>query len=62
VQVDRLDVAYDDYPYKSWSLQRLVTGTDVAAYGVTEVTELGYLLFAVCRLGLLRPLTTSTIL
>jgi hypothetical protein len=55
VQADRLDIAYNDYPYKtSWSLQRLVTGTFVAAYGFDGVTELGYLLFVVFRLGLSR--------
>jgi hypothetical protein len=53
VQADRLDVAYDDYPYEaSWSLQSLVTGTVVAAYGFDKVTELDYmLLICCCRLS-----------
>ncbi len=42
VDIYRLDVAHDDYPYEtSWSLQSFMIGNVVTPSGLKEVTESG---------------------
>jgi hypothetical protein len=53
---NRLDIAYDDYPYKtSRSLHNLTTGASVTVSGLIDVIEFGYSLSQSVGLFLVTP-------